>query len=124
MAQRYSAWSLIKNALGGHQQWERAWRDPTPKKTYDVVIIGGGGHGVATAYYLARNHGLRNIAIVEKGYIGSGNVGRNTTIVRSNYMMQENTAFYEHSMSLWGAPSSTTGHAASWPPVSKNPMRC
>jgi len=101
MAERYSVWSLLKHAMGGHKGWERAWRDPEPRKTYDVVIIGGGGHGLATAYYLAKNHGVRNIAILEKGYIGSGNVGRNTTIVRSNYMMQENTAFYEHSMSLW-----------------------
>jgi methylglutamate dehydrogenase subunit A len=101
MGERYSVWSLLKHAMGGHKGWERAWRDPEPKKTYDVVIIGGGGHGLATAYYLAKNHGVRNIAILEKGYIGSGNVGRNTTIVRSNYMMQDNTAFYEHSMSLW-----------------------
>ncbi|MCX8521651.1 MAG: sarcosine oxidase subunit beta family protein, partial [Rhodoferax sp.] len=72
-----------------------------PKKSYDVIIVGGGGHGLATAYYLAKNHGIRNVAILEKGYIGGGNVGRNTTIVRSNYMMQENTGFYEHSMSLW-----------------------
>ncbi len=101
MSQRYSIWSLLKHAMGGHKGWERAWRDPEPKKSYDVVIIGGGGHGLATAYYLAKNHGVRNIAILEKGHIGSGNVGRNTTIVRSNYMMQENTAFYEHSMELW-----------------------
>ena len=101
MSQRYSIWSLLKHAMGGHKGWERAWRDPEPKKSYDVVIIGGGGHGLATAYYLAKNHGVRNIAILEKGHIGSGNVGRNTTIVRSNYMMQDNTAFYEHSMELW-----------------------
>jgi sarcosine oxidase subunit beta len=97
----YSAWSLLRNALTGHKHWERAWRDPQPKKTYDVIIVGGGGHGLATAYYLAKNHGIKNIAVLEKGYIGSGNAGRNTTIVRSNYMMQENTPFYEHSMSLW-----------------------
>ena len=97
----YSVWSLLRNALSGHQHWDRAWRDPEPKKSYDVIIVGGGGHGLATAYYLAKNHGIKNIAVLEKGYIGSGNAGRNTTIVRSNYMMQDNTAFYEHSMSLW-----------------------
>ena len=99
--ERYSIWSLLKHAMGGHKSWERAWRDPEPKKSYDVIIVGGGGHGLATAYYLAKNHGIKNIAILEKGYVGGGNVGRNTTIVRSNYMMQENTPFYEHSMELW-----------------------
>jgi sarcosine oxidase subunit beta len=99
--EKYSIWSLLKHAMGGHKGWERAWRDPVPKKSYDVIIVGGGGHGLATAYYLAKNHGIKNIAILEKGYVGGGNVGRNTTIVRSNYMMQENTPFYEHSMELW-----------------------
>jgi sarcosine oxidase subunit beta len=99
--EKYSIWSLLKHAMGGHKGWERAWRDPVPKKSYDVIIVGGGGHGLATAYYLAKNHGVKNIAILEKGYVGGGNVGRNTTIVRSNYMMKENTPFYEHSMELW-----------------------
>ena len=97
----YSVWSLLRHAMSGNRLWDRAWRDPEPKKNYDVIIVGGGGHGLATAYYLAKHHGIRNVAVLEKGYIGSGNAGRNTTIVRSNYMMPENTAFYEHSMSLW-----------------------
>ena len=101
MSQHYSAWSLLRHAFSGHRHWQRAWRDPEPKKTYDVIIVGGGGPRPATAYYLARNHGIKNIAVLEKGYIGSGNAGRNTTIVRSNYMMPENTPFYEYSMSLW-----------------------
>lgn len=101
MSERYSVWSLLKHAMGGHKGWERAWRDPEPKKHYDIIIVGGGGHGLATAYYLAKKHGLRNIAVLEKGYIGQGNAGRNTTIVRSNYMMPENAPFYEHSMDLW-----------------------
>ena len=97
----YSAFSLFKEALRGNKNWSRAWRDATPKAAYDVIIIGGGGHGLATAYYLAKNHGITNVAVIEKGYIGGGNTGRNTTIVRSNYMIDGNTNFYEHSMKLW-----------------------
>ena len=98
---RYSVFSLIGQAFKGHQGWPRAWRDPEPKPEYDVIIIGGGGHGLATAYYLAKEHGITNVAVLEKGWIGGGNVGRNTMIVRSNYMLEPNTYFYEHSMKLW-----------------------
>ena len=98
---RYSAWSLFLNGLTGQRFWRPAWRSPEPKAAYDVVIIGAGGHGLATAYYLARRHGVRRVAVLERGWLGSGNVGRNTTIVRSNYMLPGNTAFYEHSLKLW-----------------------
>ena len=98
---KYSVLSLVKAALNGNRGWEPVWREPEPKKQYDAIIVGGGGHGLATAYYLARNHQLTNIAVVEKGYLGSGNVGRNTTIVRSNYLLDGNEPFYEHSLRLW-----------------------
>jgi sarcosine oxidase subunit beta len=98
---RYSAFSLLREAFNGHKGWPRAWREPEPKPAYDVVIIGGGGHGLATAYYLAKEHGITDVAVLEKGWLGSGNVGRNTTIVRSNYMLPPNTYFYEKSLQLW-----------------------
>src|SRR5688572_552992 len=98
---RYSIFSLGRNALSYHEDWPLAWRSPPPKKRYDAVIIGGGGHGLATAYYLAREHGLRNVAVLEKGWLGGGNTGRNTTVVRSNYLYDESCALYEHSMKLW-----------------------
>jgi heterotetrameric sarcosine oxidase beta subunit len=98
---QYSALSLLKNALTGHRHWQPAWREPEPRPRYDVIIVGGGGHGLATAYYLAKVHGVASIAVLEKGYIGSGNVGRNTTIVRSNYLLPGNIPFYEWSMKLW-----------------------
>jgi methylglutamate dehydrogenase subunit A len=98
---RYSAFSIFRNALSGQKNWQRAWRAAEPKPSYDVIVIGGGGHGLATAFYLAENHGIRNVAVLEKGYIGGGNVGRNTTIVRSNYLLPGNVPFYEWSMKLW-----------------------
>jgi sarcosine oxidase, subunit beta len=98
---RYSIFSLARNALTSHRNWPQAWRSPEPKRRYDVLIIGGGGHGLATAYYLAKLHGIRNVAVLEKGYLGGGNTARNTTIVRSNYLWDESTHLYEHAMKLW-----------------------
>jgi methylglutamate dehydrogenase subunit A len=98
---KYSVFSVIQQALRGQKDWKPVWRMPDPQPEYDIIIIGGGGHGLSTAYYLAKNHGLKNIAVLEKNYIGSGNVGRNTTIVRSNYLEPGNLPFYEHSLKLW-----------------------
>ncbi len=98
---RYSIFSLARNAMTGHQNWERAWRSPEPKKEYDAIIVGGGGHGLATAYYLAKNHGITNVAVIEKGWIGGGNTGRNTTIIRSNYLQDSSAALFELSRGLY-----------------------
>ncbi len=98
---RYSGFKVIKEALTGHKGWKPAWRDPVPQAHYDIIIIGGGGHGLATAYYLAKEFGGKKIAVLEKGWIGGGNVGRNTTIVRSNYLLDGNEPFYEMSLKLW-----------------------
>ena len=98
---RYSALGLLRNALTHNRNWRPAWRSPEPKKSYDAIIVGGGGHGLATAYYLARDHGIGNVAVLEKGWIGGGNTGRNTTIVRSNYLWTEASLLYEKSMRLW-----------------------
>jgi methylglutamate dehydrogenase subunit A len=99
--QRYSLFNLARQALTGHRGWKPAWRDAAPKERYDVIVIGGGGHGLATAYYLAKNFGITNVAVIEKGWIGGGSAGRNTTIIRSNYLLPGNIPFYEHSLKLW-----------------------
>ncbi|MBW3096358.1 sarcosine oxidase subunit beta family protein [Pseudohoeflea coraliihabitans] len=97
----YSIFALAREALRGHRGWEQQWRSPEPKSRYDVIIIGGGGHGLGTAYYLAKEHGVRNIAVLEKGWLGGGNTGRNTTIIRSNYLYDESAALYDHAVKLW-----------------------
>ncbi len=97
----YSAFELIRNAVSGHRFWKPVWRTPELKKCYDVLIIGAGGHGLATAYYLARKHGVRNVAVLDKGYIGGGNSGRNTQVTRSNYFWPQSAAFFDHSLKLY-----------------------
>ncbi len=102
---RYSIFTLARNALTGHRHWPRAWRSPEPRPRYRVVIVGGGGHGLATAYYLAKEHGIRDVAVLEKGWLGGGNTGRNTTIIRSNYLHDESAALYDHALRLWAGLS-------------------
>ncbi len=97
----YSFLSLARQALSGHKGWPVVWRSPEPKKNYDVVIIGAGGHGLATAYYLAKNHFIKNIAVLEKGWLGGGNTGRNTQVTRSNYYWPQSAAFFDHSLKLY-----------------------
>ena len=104
---KYSIWTLLKGAASRHRQWAPAWRDARPKPAYDVIIVGGGGHGLATAYYLAKNHGLTNVAVLERGWIGGGNTGRNTTIVRSNYLYPESARLYDFSLKLYENLSQT-----------------
>src|ERR687891_2354291 len=99
--QRYSILALVRNAFSGHERWAPVWRSPEPKQRYQVVVLGGGGHGLATAYHLAKEQGITDVAVLEKGWLGGGNTGRNTTIVRSNYLLEPNARFYEHSLKLW-----------------------
>ena len=101
MKKNYSIFSLIKNSFSNNENWQKMWQSPEPKKTYDVIIVGGGGHGLGTAYYLAKQHGIKNIAVIEKGWLGGGNTGRNTTIIRSNYLWNESAYLYDHSIKLW-----------------------
>jgi methylglutamate dehydrogenase subunit A len=109
---RYSAFSVLANAMRGNRAWKPVWRTPEPNSAYDVIVVGGGGHGLATAFYLAAQHGVTNIAVLEKGYLGSGNVGRNTTIIRSNYLLPPNTRFYELSLKLWETLEQTINYNA------------
>jgi sarcosine oxidase subunit beta len=108
--QRFSAFALARAALTGQTGWQRQWRSPEPKPRYDAVIIGGGGHGLATAFHLARDHGLHNIAVLEKAWIGGGNTGRNTTIIRSNYLFDASARLYDHAVKLWEGLSQTLNY--------------
>ena len=98
---KYSVFAIAREAMRGHKGWEQQWRSPEPKKEYDVIIVGAGGHGLGTAYYLAREHGITNVAVIEKGWLGGGNTGRNTTIIRSNYLYDESAGIYNHALKLW-----------------------
>jgi sarcosine oxidase, subunit beta len=112
---RFSIFNLMRHAVGG-ATWPEQWRSPEPKAAYDVVIVGAGGHGLATAYYLAREHGVRNVAVLERGWLGGGNTGRNTTIIRSNYLWDESAALYEHALKLWESLSQELNYNVMYSP--------
>jgi sarcosine oxidase subunit beta len=113
---RYSVFAIAREAMRGHKGWEEQWRSPEPKKEYDVIIVGAGGHGLATAYYLAKEHGVTNVAVIEKGWLGGGNTGRNTTIIRSNYLYDESAAIYNHALNLWDGLSQDLNYNVMYSP--------
>jgi sarcosine oxidase subunit beta len=108
--QHFSAFALARQALSGHRNWQAQWRSPEPQAAYDAIIIGGGGHGLATAYHLANDHGIGRVAVLEKGWIGGGNTGRNTTIIRSNYLFRESSSLYDHAVKRWEKLSQTLNY--------------
>ena len=114
--QRFSALSLLTRSLSGHRSWRPQWRSPEPREHYDALIVGGGGHGLGTAYYLAREHGLTRVAVLEKGWIGGGNTGRNTTVIRSNYLYPESAALYDHALQMWEGLSQTLNYNVMFSP--------
>jgi sarcosine oxidase subunit beta len=114
--QSFSALALVRRGLSGHRDWQPQWRKAAPKAAYDAVIVGGGGHGLGAAYHLAKDHGLTNIAVLEKGWIGGGNTGRNTTIIRSNYLFKESAALYNHSLNMWESLSQTLNYNVMFSP--------
>jgi len=114
--QKFSAWSLLRHAFGGHHGWQPQWRRAAPRAAYDALIIGGGGHGLGTAYYLAAEHGLNRVAVLEKGWIGGGNTGRNTTVIRSNYLFDESARLYDHAVKMWSDLSQVLNYNVMYSP--------
>lgn len=113
---KYSVFAIAREAMRGHRGWPQQWPSPEPKKNYDVIIVGAGGHGLGTAYYLAKEHGITNIAVLEKGWLGGGNTGRNTTIIRSNYLYDESAGIYDHSVKLWDGLSQDLNYNVMYSP--------